>query len=308
MRRVSSVPLTTSIADARSRRLLGIAQAADRLPPGRAIMAVVGVLALSGMADILAAPGTKFTLFYAAAIVFAAWRLGHAAGFAAVGATVLFSSLSDLWHVDFSLPPSPLAIWNMASNATGALLLVVLTASLRDTIAHEHARASTDPLTGVLNRAAFAEEVARIARARDAMLVACVDLDGFKAVNDQFGHAAGDRLLAAFATQVASALSREEAIARIGGDEFVMLIAPAPGESACERARRLHRHLREVLAREGAGVTCSIGVAAIDATSDPQTDALIAQADAAMYEAKRSGRDGVRLAGDGASLRLVARD
>jgi diguanylate cyclase (GGDEF)-like protein len=143
-------------------------------------------------------------------------------------------------------------------------------------------RASRDALTGLLNRAALMEEVE--ARLVDGPVTAVYcDLDGFKAVNDTYGHACGDEVLVEVAKLLQSMARRTDAVGRLGGDEFVIV---CDGLSA--------EHTENLVARLGAafdggmGVGISVGLASSHAGSSA-TD-LLARADRAMYVNKRAGR------------------
>jgi diguanylate cyclase (GGDEF)-like protein len=148
--------------------------------------------------------------------------------------------------------------------------------------------AATDPLTGCPNRRAFLDRLASgIAAAdRGAQAVCClIDLDGFKAVNDRDGHAAGDAVLREVTAALAVAVRGTDTVARLGGDEFAVLAevsAAYPPEMLAER-------LRDAVAVVGAadGVTASVGVALIFPGDD--ADLLLHRADAAMYRAKTAG-------------------
>jgi diguanylate cyclase (GGDEF)-like protein len=144
--------------------------------------------------------------------------------------------------------------------------------------------ADHDPLTRLLNRRAFVQrldgEVGRAVRyGRTFALVLC-DLDGFKELNDRFGHPAGDEALQSFAGTLRHALRKGDDAFRIGGDEFALLIAEAGEDDAREVVRRITTQLD--------GVKASFGVAACPAdANDAQT--LFRLADDALYEAKRNG-------------------
>jgi diguanylate cyclase (GGDEF)-like protein len=152
--------------------------------------------------------------------------------------------------------------------------------------------AATDPLTGCPNRRAFLDRLtAGIAAAgRGAQAVVClIDLDGFKAVNDRGGHAAGDAVLRAVSTALTGAVRGTDSVARLGGDEFAVLAEVSrafPADALAER-------LRQAVAIVGAvhGVTASVGVALI--APDDDADLLLHRADAAMYRAKTAGGDRV---------------
>jgi diguanylate cyclase (GGDEF)-like protein len=151
--------------------------------------------------------------------------------------------------------------------------------------------AETDELTGLPNRRAWDQIIRRAvgyaARTHRALCVAVVDLDHFKAYNDEHGHLAGDRLLKAAAARWRTALRASDTLARYGGEEFAIVL---PGCSALEATAVLER-LRLVTPEEQ---TCSVGLAEWRA-SESYSD-LVARADEALYAAKRSGRDGLVLA------------
>jgi diguanylate cyclase (GGDEF)-like protein len=153
-----------------------------------------------------------------------------------------------------------------------------------------------DPLTGLPNRTLFEERLEQaIARARRSHLVAAVlfaDLDGFKEVNDHYGHEVGDELLCAAATRLASALRPGDTVARLGGDEFVVICEDLHEEAEAERvAERLTTALAtpfELSGGQRVALTASLGLA----FSGPERDttrALLRDADFAMYQAKHRG-------------------
>jgi diguanylate cyclase (GGDEF)-like protein len=163
------------------------------------------------------------------------------------------------------------------------------------------AAARLDPLTGLLNRRAFHEVLQRrLTRGpgeSGALLV--VDLDGFKAVNDRHGHAAGDLLLCALARRLRHALRPRDEVARMGGDEFLVLIESLPRDQALEPVvQRLRRVLEQPVAvgTERVDVGASIGALTLDDGGD--VDGAIAEADRRMYEDKRTRRRALALVDD----------
>ncbi len=156
--------------------------------------------------------------------------------------------------------------------------------------------ADHDPLTRLLNRRAFVErldaEVARALRYGRSLGLVLADLDGFKQLNDRFGHATGDEALQVFAGVLARALRKSDSAFRIGGDEFAMLLAEASDDDAREVVRRTQHLLEETGDARLADVTASFGCASCpEDAADAQ--ALFRLADAALYEAKRTG-SGIR--------------
>ena len=165
--------------------------------------------------------------------------------------------------------------------------------------------ATTDVLTGIANRRHFMDrteaELARARRHGRPLALAMFDIDYFKRVNDQFGHAVGDEVLRAVARVCLAAMRQHDMVGRVGGEEFALLMPDTTMESAVpmiERLRLTLRALRVTLpANSGAqdvGITASFGVSALQTTDT--LDTLLAHADDALYAAKRQGRDQVRVA------------
>ena len=163
----------------------------------------------------------------------------------------------------------------------------------------ELARASRrDGLTGLPNRLAFDEELAReaarAARAGAPLAVVMLDVDRFKAVNDGHGHAAGDAVLREIAARASAAARRGDLAARVGGEEFALVLPGADLAGAAELAERVRAAVAAAPVQAGGArlsVTVSLGCAVLAAGEAPA--ALVARADARLYEAKRAGRDRV---------------
>jgi diguanylate cyclase (GGDEF)-like protein len=152
--------------------------------------------------------------------------------------------------------------------------------------------AATDPLTGIPNRRAFIERVTgAVADAAwgHQTVVCLVDLDGFKAVNDIGGHAAGDAMLKAVGSALGGAVRETDTVARLGGDEFAVLADVSISFSGEMLAERLRAAVAEV--GGAAGVTASVGVAEVQPGDDVED--LMHRADAAMYRSKTAGGDRV---------------
>ncbi|MDR6990339.1 GGDEF domain-containing protein [Luteimonas sp. 3794] len=159
--------------------------------------------------------------------------------------------------------------------------------------------AAEDALTGIHNRRAFVELARkRLARARGDGLAALlmIDVDGFKAVNDVHGHAAGDRVLANIAARLRAAARDGDVVGRFGGDEFCMLLTGAGIDDATERAERVRAQIAAsppTLDGATTAVTLSIGIAHVREGREADLDALLATADRRLYLAKRAGRNRV---------------
>ncbi len=159
-------------------------------------------------------------------------------------------------------------------------------------LAHQ---ASHDPLTGLPNRALLddrmAMALARLRRSELPLAVLFLDLDRFKLINDSLGHDAGDRLLMEVSDRLKALLRPSDTVARLGGDEFAVLCEDITPDGAATLARRIGESLADKVEIDGhpLSVTTSIGIA-IDRDPDVTPGTLLANADAAMYEAKTRGR------------------
>ena len=165
----------------------------------------------------------------------------------------------------------------------------------------EH-KARTDPLTGVPNRRAFTElarvEIERALRFGQPLALIAIDLDRFKSINDGHGHAVGDAVLVDFATQAQAQLRIIDQIARIGGEEFVVVLPGTDAKGAQQVAERIRRLLEQRTLPIPGGTlryTSSFGVAELE-PQHPGLDRWLARADAALYAAKGNGRNRVELA------------
>jgi diguanylate cyclase (GGDEF)-like protein len=154
--------------------------------------------------------------------------------------------------------------------------------------------AVTDELTGLVNRRGFQElfetELERARRSGQPLSVIVADLDHFKALNDRFGHAAGDSALEQLSLILRTAKRRIDTAARIGGEEFAVVLPDSDQHAALILAERMRREVRETFMYEPYDLTISIGVATFP-LHGTEPDALIAQADEALYAAKALGRD-----------------
>jgi diguanylate cyclase (GGDEF)-like protein len=165
-------------------------------------------------------------------------------------------------------------------------------AVMRARVAELESRAERDPLTGVLNRRGFERELARVGsyvrRYGGGAALIYLDLDGFKPVNDRYGHAAGDAVLVAVAAALVTAVRASDAVARIGGDEFAVLLWNVSASDAQKKALALEVTIAETRT-EWEGGTLSVGasVGLADIAQDHDAGALVARADAAMYARKR---------------------
>jgi diguanylate cyclase (GGDEF)-like protein len=208
------------------------------------------------------------------------------------------------------------ALWDSYDSGAALLIQVVVSAGMLDSaslgvfvlrrriqrlLAATEAASRVDPLTGLHNRRYLAEQAGRVwrqARRDGTRVVAMVlDLDHFKRVNDAHGHAAGDALLQAVSRSLAATVRPADLLARTGGEEIVVVGMVSDSDEAARLGERLRLAVAGSRTDDGHSVTASIGLALVRPVDGEDAPAslwrLIDRADAAMYEAKRAGRDRV---------------
>jgi diguanylate cyclase (GGDEF)-like protein len=166
-----------------------------------------------------------------------------------------------------------------------------------------NALATIDDLTGLSNSRALNEvlrrEVKRAARAHRPLALLFVDLDGFKGINDRYGHLCGSRAIVEAGQRIQAGARESDVVARFGGDEFAVILPDTGPEGALVAARRVRERVagEPFLAGEGIcyRLTASVGVATLPEVADTP-EGLLAAADTAMYRVKSHGKDGIEMA------------
>jgi diguanylate cyclase (GGDEF)-like protein len=186
-----------------------------------------------------------------------------------------------------------------------AIAVAMLQTALMRSDIDARANAVIDPLTGMLNRQALAPRIAELQQqsvvTREPVGLIVCDLDHFKRINDDHGHAAGDAVLKDVAYRLRKSLRAFDLVYRIGGEEFLVLLPGADYDQAARVAEQLRLGLDGELAGAGHAVTMSFGVAASEPHEVFEYDALFAEADTALYAAKSDGRNCVRGSDDRAA-------
>lgn len=288
--------------------------------PGWVHSAVVAGMAVPLQMIVADASGSIFFAALALALLLAmaaviAWQLKPrapsrarpllAAGFAVAAVAVGLRGLAALFTAD------PLRALLAPAGPGAALVLVAFAAGLAHTLAFlllqkERAEseaerlATVDPLTGAYNRRTFHEiaerEMARAVRAGQPVSIIMLDVDHFRALNDRFGHRAGDELLQKVIEIVRGALRKEDMLVRFGGVQFLVMLPEVAGPGAVVVAGRIRRTVESepiVAAGESLSVTVSLGVAARMDEGPESLDELLARADSALDLAKERGRNRV---------------
>ena len=281
----------------------------------RARMLAVTAFLVIFAVDFASGRVVSLALFYVMVVAFVAWRLGERPGLLAAGLTAATAPLLVELHLIFQPgsfePLEPMtATWNFGTRLVAFVILVLLVSGLRQTVELERWRADTDGLTGVLNKGAFrrrmASSIDNAIRRERALVLAYMDLDGFKGVNDRHGHSAGDEVLAIFAFEAASVIRERDLFARIGGDEFIALLTVPDCNHGDMVAEMLHDRLSAILKETRLPVTCSMGALVVDSSDVGAHDDFIAMADKLMYEVKRSGKNALRIARGGCGQYLAS--
>ena len=240
---------------------------------------------------LIAGGGDAFWICVPGALLVAARSRGRLEAALGCAVVVAAGAAAALALSGPSPPTTSLALSIMVPAASVSILLAARGRAERE---REAFRTSslTDPLTGMANRRALFErieyEIVRHTRQGRSFAVLVLDLDGFKRVNDRFGHAAGDELLRDVTAALRSVVREQDTVARMGGDEFCVL---AP-ETRADGAQRLAARAEAAISRVTTGLDAlgaSIGIALFEADGSDRAQ-LLARADAAQAEAKRRRR------------------
>jgi diguanylate cyclase (GGDEF)-like protein len=274
--------MSTSVLDALERRSAGTI-----LGLGLAMVGAIAIL------DYATGEELAFSVFYLVPVVAVAWTGPAAvAGAVAVAAGLAFP-VSDLLAGD-DPAAAWVPVWNFGVRSGTYLVVAALTRALRRALEQERALARIDALTGALNSRSFYEiaerEIARSRRTGNPLTIAYLDLDGFKGVNDEHGHSAGDDVLKEIASALSAGTRPMDVVGRLGGDEFALLFPDADAAAATNPISRARAAVKAMADRTGYAVSASIGAATFLRPPDDVNE-LLRAADELMYEAKNEGKD-----------------
>ncbi len=233
----------------------------------------------------------NFSFFYLFPISLTTWFAGRIFG------VVVALLCSIAWAVDNHSQDLTVLIWNTLSTISVFVVISVLVHKVRILWEQERKQSQIDFLTGCLNSRAFhgilEYEIHRMKRERKPLTIAYIDLDNFKHINDQFGHLRGDELLKFIVVSVQTSMRKTDVIARVGGDEFVILFPNTDEEAARIAVNKIKDSLRADMMLHHWATTFSIGVVTcLDPPS--RSEELITLADNYMYEVKRNGKNGIK--------------
>jgi diguanylate cyclase (GGDEF)-like protein len=276
-------------------RFVPVNQILSRVPPAVIILFATGCVVLIGIPDFLIGTEISLSVFYLLPIGIATWYAGKYAGIglALVSTVSYLASNIAAGHL-YSRPGY--MIWNGLLHLGFMLIVAFLLDTLHRALNREQQLARTDNVTGIANRLAFMERLrytlALAARDARPVSLAYLDLDDFKKINDNYGHDAGDNVLRRVAQTVTSAIRRTDMMARIGGDEFALLLPDLNRQTVQTVIDKVCTALQQAFAAQQIKVNCSIGVVTFNAPT-PDAEQALKAADLLMYEIKNQGRNAV---------------
>lgn len=264
----------------------------ERLPTS--VVTSGAALLFAGIAflDWLTPIGLSLAVFHVIPVFLAAWLVGRRTGLAFASASAVSWLLSDALHPGALTPPRLLG-WELGVRVLFFVVISELVHALRVARDLVHEEARTDALTGLLNRRAFyeraEEEIGRATRSGAPLVLAYLDVDDFKSVNDLFGHETGDRVLVALGRALSGNVRGGDVVARLGGDEFAVLFPDAHALAVAAIAAQLEAAVASELGTLDVTVGFSIGLATWS-SSFQELDDFLRSADSGMYRVKARRR------------------
>lgn len=241
------------------------------------------IVVVMGYADYITGPDVGFSLFYLAPIVAGSWYGGRR-----VSVVIALTAATCWFLADYLVRVSlPISLWNGLTRLVIYVGQGLLVGTLREDRRREAGLARTDSVTQLPNSRSFRETLEVAIGDGASVGVLYIDLDNFKRVNDLFGHAAGDEVLRQTAVALRRAVRSTDFVARVGGDEFAIVMHEADSESGGSTARRIIESVARIGDDyAGTGLGASVGIAISD-RGDISAEGLIRPADDAMFEAKQ---------------------
>jgi diguanylate cyclase (GGDEF)-like protein len=265
-------------------------------PKVNIVMLGIGLVLLLGLADWWTGTEMALTIFYLLPIYVVTWFTGlHAGILVALLSAVVWLAADLLAGQAYSHPLTP--FWNTAAQAGIFLIATGLLAELKLKREQHEQATHIDLLTKVANRRHFyqlaAMELARAHRHRQPLTIVYLNVDDFKGINERFGHHIGDLLLSMVASTIQRHLRRTDIVARIGNDEFAILMPETAQPAAEEVTTRLRAVLLDLMRAQRWPVTFSIGVLTF-LTPPESVEMMVRSTDALIRSVRAGGRDMIR--------------
>jgi diguanylate cyclase (GGDEF)-like protein len=259
--------------------------------------AITGIVLLFGVGavDFLTGYEISFSLFYLFPIILVAWFAGRPLGVATSIASAVIWLVVDITSGHIYSRPL-IHYWNGTIRFGFFIVVTLLMSALKNALEHQKELSHIDNLTGAINSRFFSElvqkEIDRFQRHSRPFTVVYIDFDNFKAVNDDFGHSIGDKVLCTAVKYAKLLLRKIDVIARLGGDEFALLLPETDQAGAKVAISKIQIGLLDEMHKNNWPVTFSIGV--LTCVNMPQTtDELIKRADELMYLVKKNGKNSI---------------
>ena len=276
--------------------LVQLSERVAALPPWIAYGLSYGLLIGFLMADHVSRSWLGLSRLSVVPVCVLAWSRGRTPGIVMSVVAVMAWMCFEPMRTALSVVPAA-ALWNVTLRLGVLVACAAVLTALKEAILEEKELARTDELTGVANRRWFLEwanqEIKRAKRYGRPFVVAYLDIDNFKAVNDRYGHNQGDALLRLVAQTARRSLREVDFIARLGGDEFAVLLPETAGRAAEDVIRKVQKNLGNAMREHAWPVTFSIGIVAYE-LAPVSVDEMIKTADRLMYAGKHGGKNTIR--------------
>jgi diguanylate cyclase (GGDEF)-like protein len=253
------------------------------------------LVAVIGLVDYVTSKDISMGLFYLSPISLVTWFISRPFGIAAaIVCTSLWAGTDML--TGLSYPSLGFYLWNIGVRLVSLMIVTLLLSALKKSLEKERTSSRMDYLTGAVNRRFFFDltqmEIERLQRYKRPFTLIYFDLDNFKSVNDNQGHAQGDAALRTISDNARKCLRATDVFARLGGDEFAVLLPETAEQEAEIVAGKMAAILLDAMRENHWLVTFSIGV--LTCQVPPATvDEIVNKADQLMYSVKNSGKDGI---------------
>lgn len=250
------------------------------------------LIGIIGFVDYLTGHEFAFSVFYVLPILLVTWFTNQRVGIVMSASSAIAWLIADIAARQVDVFPL-IPLWNSLVRLTFFLIITILLSSLKESLKW----ARTDHLTSAINSRYFYDilqmEIIRSQRNQHPFTIAYIDIDDFKAVNDQFGHVVGNQVLTTLVDSIRNIVRKSDFIARLGGDEFTILFPETDQEAAHIIFSKIQRDLMEIMRQKNWLITFSAGILTCK-VAPHTTDEVIRIADELMYSAKSDGKNTVK--------------
>lgn len=262
-----------------------------------AFPSIIAVVAVVAYIDFITGADVALSFFYLIPVIVATRLLGTTVG---VVLAISCGVADPLILLIVGEAHDPLVVfWNLSVRAATLVTAALLVGRLDAALAHERELSRIDPLTKLMNTRSFRDraalELLRAARYRRPLTLAFMDLDNFKLVNDELGHAEGDELLARVGSLLTSLTRSVDVVGRLGGDEFAVLMSESDSAASMKVVERIRQELKRMLDEAHLPDSLSVSIGMVTTKGRGlDLDTLVLVADQLMYSAKRAGKNQVK--------------